>query len=339
MDIEDPDQLAAYLGTRGVAMLDAPDAHRILAGGISNKTVRIRRIEPPDWVLKQALPKLRVTDDWYCDPVRIHREAEALRMLGKVLPAGTVPAFVFEDPIHHVLAIEAVPVPNENWKALLLAGEIDPAMVDQFGATLGRLHAGFDGEKYPHDGALRDRTFFESLRIAPYYETTAARAPEAAPFLDDLVARTRRVAVTLVHGDYSPKNVLVHAGRLVVLDHEVAHIGDPAFDVGFALTHFLSKANHLPEHRSRFAGAAHRFWAAYRAEVSAAGWFAGVEGRAVHHLLACLLARVEGRSPLEYLTPLARRRQREAALSMIATPPMALAGAIDWWTERMEACL
>ena len=131
----------------------------------------------------------------------------------------------------------------------------------------------------------------------------ASRAPEAAEFLHHLVAQTRATRHTLVHGDYSPKNVLVHQGRLALLDHEVIHFGDGAFDLGFALTHLLSKAHVLADRRRDFAEAAKTFWAAYRQTLGDVPWSADVERQAVAHTLACLLARCIGRSPLEYLRP------------------------------------
>ncbi len=164
----------------------------------------------------------------------------------------------------------------------------------------------------PHFG---DRTFFETLRLEPYFAFTASQVPRAAPFMRALIERTRANRYTLVHGDFSPKNVLVHAGRLVLLDYEVIHWGDPAFDVGFSLTHLLSKAHHVATHRAAFKQAAHRYWHTYYAQV--AGLFGDLESRSVHCTLGCLLARVDGRSPLEYLSDAERDRQRDAVLSIM----------------------
>ncbi len=113
-----------------------------------------------------------------------------------------------------------------------------------------------------------DRGFFESLRLEPYFGFTASEVPEARQFLLDLIDETRAHVETLVHGDYSPKNILVHDGRLVLLDHEVIHFGDPTFDLGFSLTHFLSKAHHLPDRREAFAEATRRYWDRYRSIVA-----------------------------------------------------------------------
>ena len=167
-----------------------------------------------------------------------------------------------------------------------------------------------------------ERCFFEQLRIEPYYQYTATQVPETADFLTRLVADTRGRRLSLVHGDYSPKNVLVHAGRLVLLDHEVIHWGDPSFDLGFSLTHLLAKANHLIPHRARFADAAKLYWRTYRQALGDdVPWAADLEPTAVRQTLGCLLARVAGRSTLEYLDVAGRERQRAVAVALVRETP------------------
>ena len=139
------------------------------------------------------------------------------------------------------------------------------------------------------------------------------------------MADTWATAITLVHGDYSPKNVLVYQGRLILLDHEVSHYGDPGFDLGFGFTHLLSKAHHLPQLRGEFAAAALACWRAYGEVVGAVPWIAALEPRAVRHTLGCLLARVAGRSPLEYLDAAERARQRAVVVELMQAPPSTVA--------------
>ncbi len=203
---------------------------------------------------------------------------------------------------------------------MLLEGRLVPDHVTQFATLLARIHRGAHERRGELAGLFDERSFFESLRVEPYYAYTADRVPAAKRFLHDLIDATRARRFTLVHGDYSPKNVLVHAGRLVLLDHEVIHWGDGAFDHGFALAHLLSKAHHLPALRGQFVAAARAFWHRYRDEVGDVPWAAAMEPWVVRHALACLLARVAGRSPLEYLSDPARRLQQRAVVSLMAEP-------------------
>ncbi len=322
LDIEDRTALRDYLRRTGRIGLADEITARVLAGGVSCKTVHVRLPDGAAWVLKQALAKLRVRADWFSEPARIHREAAGLRWLASLAPAGAVVDFVFEDMEAHVLAMSAVPEPHANWKTLLLTLGPKQDHVARFGQLLGTIHRRASEQADDLRRDFGDTTFFEQLRIDAYYRTAAANVPAAAEFYARLIKDTFANQVTLVHGDFSPKNVLVAGGRLVLLDHEVIHWGDPAFDLGFALTHLLAKARHLPEHRAAFARAAAEFWAAYTHEVG--GRFVGLEGRAVRHTLGCLLARVDGRSPLEYLTPAGRTALRSAVLTLLPRAAMSL---------------
>jgi aminoglycoside phosphotransferase (APT) family kinase protein len=314
LDIEQHNQLLTYLrATNRIAASETPQM-KTLAGGVSNRTVRVTRESGQAWVLKQALAKLRVDVDWFSDPSRVHREALGLRWLEKLAPPGTITPLVFEDVRHHLIAMDAVAIPHENWKTVLLSGFIDAPEVEQFASILATIHR----RSLEHAATLRDvfgdRSFFESLRIEPYYAYTATQVPEASSFLHALIADTRNRSICLVHGDYSPKNILIRNGRLILLDHEVIHWGDPAFDIGFALTHLLSKANHFErEVRGFFIEEAARFCTAYGGDCH------GLFG--ARHALACLLARVAGRSTLEYLDDDARRRQRRITVELMSNLP------------------
>jgi aminoglycoside phosphotransferase (APT) family kinase protein len=321
VDIEQPPALIAYLRATGRIAPDETPQVRALSGGVSNRTVLVERASGEAWVLKQALEKLRVPVDWFSSPERIHREAAGLRWLARLAPPGSLPAFAFEDHDQHILAMAAVAQPHANWKQMLLAGQLDLAHVDQFARILGQIHREAYARRAEVSAEFADRSFFESLRLEPYYSYTASQAPGAVAFLHALIDETRATRITLTHGDYSPKNILIHDNRLVLLDHEVIHFGDPAFDLGFSLTHLLSKAHHLPALRQDFAGAALRYWQGYREIVADQGWLDGLEPRAARHTLGCLLARVAGRSPLEYMGAAERERQRAVVVALMSDPP------------------
>lgn len=354
LNIEQPDALITYLRqTKRIGPVEQP-VIRVLAGGVSNRTVWVERPTGEAWVLKQALAKLRVSVDWFSDPQRVHREALGLRWLAQLAPPGTITPLIFEDHTQHLLAMAAVPQPHANWKTLLLAGQLESDHVSQFGRLLGAIHRHAYERRDAIAPLFADRSFFESLRLEPYYGYTASQVPQAADFLHRLSEETRACRLTLVHGDYSPKNILVYQGRLILLDHEVIHWGDPAFDLGFSLTHLLSKAHHLPLHRAAFAEAARHYWQVYMETVGKnpsppaplppgegsrvsdgvrdfyeRGGSGDFEARAVRHTLACLLARVAGRSPLEYLDEAARVRQRQAILALLPTPPTTVPALVE----------
>jgi tRNA A-37 threonylcarbamoyl transferase component Bud32 len=335
LDIEQHHDLLAYLRTAG--HIEPRETPRIttLPGGVSSRTVLVERPGGRDWVIKQSLAKLRVEVDWYSDPVRIHREALGIRWLRQLAPAGCVPELVFEDAEQHLLAMESVPQPHSNWKSMLLRGDIALDHARQFGEMLGIIHRRASQRQQEIATAFDDRTFFESLRVEPYYIYTASQVPASAAFIAQLVECVRSRRLTLVHGDYSPKNILVHEGRLILLDHEVVHFGDPAFDLGFSLTHFLSKAHHLASHRAEFAKAASTYWEAYTRALGGCGWAGDLEAHAVLNTLGCLLGRVAGRSRLEYLSSFERDRQRNVVLSLMHDLPSSVTDLIAAFTRQL----
>ncbi|MBV8224134.1 MAG: phosphotransferase [Verrucomicrobia bacterium] len=336
VDIENTSDLLRYLRDSGRIGKEETPIFRTLRGGVSNKTVLLQRPGGGSWVLKQALPKLRVRADWFSDPARIEVEANALRFLPLVTPVGTVPKLLFEDSEQHLLAMEAVPQPYENWKEQLLSGTVELDLVRQFGKLLAGIHCRSHDLGHELLPIFERRVFFETLRLEPYYQFTAEKVPQANQFLLTMVEENRQHCITLVHGDYSPKNILVYQGRLILLDHEVVHFGDPAFDLGFSLTHLLSKALHLAANRPAFLEAAREYWKTYEAATTSATWLADVEDRAVNNTIACLLARTAGRSPLEYLADDERLKQKDTALQLIACRPETVPALIQEFGRRIQ---
>lgn len=336
MDIEQPHELFTYLQLTGHLTPHETPRFSVLAGGVSNRTVLVERANGDKWVIKQALTHLRTQADWSSSPARIHREALGIRWLSQLTPPGTIPALVFDDRAENILAMRAVPEPHENYKDQLMDGVIVQAYVRQFGELLAHIHHNSYLRRDKIEPIFRDRSFFESLRIDPYYRTTAQQVLSAAPFLNALIADTTAHALCLVHGDYSPKNILIYEEQLVLLDHEVIHWGDPAFDVGFALTHLLSKAHHLRQHRDELREAALIFWRSYISTLGHMPWRVELEPRSMRHTLACLLARVDGRSPLEYLDEAERSAQRATTLGMMQDPPATIPELIHTFITNLD---
>jgi aminoglycoside phosphotransferase (APT) family kinase protein len=186
------------------------------------------------------------------------------------------------------------------WKAQLLQGHISPGFAKQVGQTLGHMHAAT-----AHNAKLAQRfqsdAEFHALRLDPYLLATAQRHPALAPRLHALYQQTANAHMALVHGDISPKNILMGPQGPVFLDAECAWYGDPAFDVAFCLNHLLLKAVHMPQHQALLADSFTQLSQAYLNQVN---WepVAVFEQRAAQLLPALLLARVDGKSPVEYLT-------------------------------------
>lgn len=293
-----------------------------LGGGVSN-TVLLVEAGGRRFVLKQALGKLRVQDDWFSDRDRVFRESAAMRWLAPHLPPGSVPEVLFEDRENCLFAMSAAPSEAETWKTLLMRGEFGARVAESVARMLAALVSASwrDAESVRVFG---DQTVFDQLRLDPYYRTTASRHPDLRPHFDRLMRESSSRCASLVHGDWSPKNFLVSAAAVMAIDFEVIHFGDPAFDSAFLLNHLLLKSFYRPEWSAEFAGLAGRFWEVYRAGLPAdCGW---IEPATLAHLGCLLLARIDGKSPAEYLTDQdLRARVRQFARNLIVQPPARVA--------------
>ncbi|MGP0062503.1 MAG: phosphotransferase family protein [Isosphaeraceae bacterium] len=318
----DAQTAADYLRSSGRVPIEAEVRVRELAGGVSNIVLRVDVPGRPPFVIKQCRERLRVAMEWHARLDRIWTESATLGVLRSIQPEGTVPHVLFEDRPNYLFAMTCAPDDAVTWKTHLMAGRIDPDIAGRLGTILGTIHA--DAPTHPTlRGTLADTSLFEELRVDPYYRTTALRHPDLAPRIEDLIAAMDRPDEerTLVLGDFSPKNILVHAGGLILLDFECAHAGDPAFDLGFFLTHLLLKAVHTSSqdfaNDDRFLKLTDSFWQSYLDRRGLAGGArAELVRRAIRHTSACCLARVDGKSPVEYLDArgqaLARAFAREA---------------------------
>ncbi|HET7324689.1 MAG TPA: aminoglycoside phosphotransferase family protein [Halococcus sp.] len=292
-----PDTAVAYLRDRGLLADGSADATS-LGGGVSNRVVRVRTDERT-LVLKQPLANLAVEDDWPADVVRVHNEATAARAYATVIDAAglndvRVPDVLFEDEREHVVGFECIPDAT-MWKRELLGGHVELEIARSLGRFLGTAHRHMSGDDDLRE-QFADKTPFEQLRVTPYHRTTAERHPEVADEIRLEIERVLGVDRVLVHGDYSPKNVLVADGVLWLLDFEVAHWGDPAFDTAFMLNHLFIKSIHIEARQSACIDAALAFWQAY---CTASGW--EIERATIRELAVLLLARVDGKSPVEYI--------------------------------------
>lgn len=288
-----------------------------LGGGVSN-TVLLVESENCRFVLKQALGKLRVEQDWFSDRRRALRESGAIRALKPHLPPGAVPEILFEDRANLIFAMSAAPGGAKTWKELLLAGEVDFDIAAKIGRMLASI-VRISWKEPEWHAAYGDQTVFKQLRIDPYYRSTATRHPDLGAHFLRLIEESGTRRASLVHGDWSPKNFLVAQGTVMAIDFEVIHYGDPAFDSAFLLNHLLLKSFHRPELRGQLAEAAGRFWNTYAAGLPAgADW---IESATLQHLGCLLLARIDGKSPAEYLRePAVRERVRQFARNLILRP-------------------
>ena len=293
--------LAEYLVARGFAADSSTLTIQELAGGVSNMVFLVEWPGSPErhWVVKQSLDRLRVRMDWRSDRQRVFREAEAIRCLRPILGEAAVPELIHVDSENFLFIMSRAPDGSVAWKEALLAGQVDLQVAQQAGQLLARLVQCSSKEPAFRE-KFQVRRVFDQLRLDPYYRTVAATHSDVAALIQALIAESWKIRTSLVHGDYSPKNMLVKGSHIFLIDFEVIHWGDPAFDSAFLLNHLFLKAIHRPEYSEQYLAAAK----AFRKPLEL-GWtgpdFAGFERMTMRHLGALMLARIDGKSPVEYI--------------------------------------
>lgn len=317
VDAGETDWVPGFLLAHGlIASADAVEVSAI-AGGVSSIIATVERPDGPDLVVKRMRRWLRVPTAWESDPARIVTESDGLRLAGQLVP-GSAPDVLLIDPSTYTLVMPRAPEDWLPWKSALLAGDVDREVARWLGSFIGTMHRATAG-----DPAVRQRfdtlEHLVALRVDAFYGEVARHHPDVAAPIEALARQLTADRRCFVHGDFSPKNVLVGRGGTWVVDYEVAHYGCPLFDLGYMLHHLAMKSLHVRGQRAHLLDAARSFLSAYH---EAGGIASPSELPTLAAHIGCLLlARVDGKSPSGYLRPEAEERIRARVPAIVVAPP------------------
>ena len=293
----DHEAIKRILRDLGLAQKEDAITVKALTGGVSSNIFHLTTQQAP-YCLKQALPQLKVAKQWLAPVDRVFAEIAWLQTAVTIAP-DAIPKILGIDQTSKSFVMQYLGAEYLNWKAELLAGRVADKVAAQLGNILGRIHSQTALKEDIAKRFANDDTFY-AIRLEPYLEEAARQHPELSPRLKALIKRTQHNPKVLVHGDVSPKNIMLGPLGPVILDAECAWYGDPAFDVAFCLNHFFLKAAHLPRLATALLQNAHDFLNAYLQEVT---WepVPELDYRIASLLPGLMLARVDGKSPVEYL--------------------------------------
>jgi aminoglycoside phosphotransferase (APT) family kinase protein len=306
-----------------------------LTGGVSSDIVRVDLVAGPVCI-KRALSRLKVKADWRAPVERNRWEVEWMRKAASIVPAA-VPRVLGEDADAGMFVMEYLaPAQHPVWKDQLRDGVIDPAFAAEVGRRIALIHAHTARRDDVAAVFATDHIFFP-IRLEPYLAAAARIHTDCAAQLQALIDVTSRTKLALVHGDVSPKNILCGPHGPVFLDAECAWYGDPAFDLAFCLNHTLLKCTWRPHWAHGYLAC---FDALSRAYLETADWepVARLEARTARLLPGLLLARVDGKSPVEYITgDWQRTCVRKVATSLLRKPVAALSEVRAMWERELRA--
>ena len=321
-----PDEVLAFLRKQGLAGSRETPAATSLSGGVSSDIWRVE-LRSGAVAVKRALPRLRVAQVWEAPVERNRYERKWLESANGIVP-GVAPRVLAGDD-NGFFAMEylgGLPL----WKAELRSGRADPLFAAEVGRRLARIHAATAGRADIASAFATDASFF-AIRLEPYLLASAQKHPDVEEPLKKLERRTAGTKTALVHGDVSPKNILVGPEGPVFLDAECAWYGDPAFDLAFCLNHMLLKCVWVPASTEGFLSC---FDSLAREYVKNVTWEneKALEERVATLLPGLLLARVDGKSPVEYITAQPdKNRVRAVAKKLLLAPPSSLYEVRSAW--------
>jgi fructosamine-3-kinase len=330
-----PTELRSGLVRLGLVEPDQRVEGEPVAGGVSSDIWRADLPGAPVCV-KRALGRLRVAATWTAPTIRTGFEAAWLAAAGEVMPEAACPIIGFAAEERVLVLRWLDPGTHPVWKTQLLGGQVDTSVAAELGRRVAVIHGGLSGER-EWRGVFDAGELFQVMRLDPYLRVTGERHPRYRAALEDLARRTAATGRTVIHGDVSPKNVLVGPAGPLLVDAECASWGDPAFDLAFCANHLLLKAVCKPQLSPALHAAFDALVASYLAGVS---WepAGDVEGRAASLLPALALARVDGASPVEYLDEQHGRPQvRTWALPMLDRPPTRMGEVASSWFPHLDA--
>lgn len=214
-----------------------------ITGGVSSNTYAAS-LPGRGVVIKQARAQLDVAQEWTANPNRVLAEAEGLSWFHELTP-DHVPSPIAVVEHLHGLVLPMAPQPSPDLRTVIVEnpGDFDPRWPSLLGEILSVWHA---ADYRPALGsALDDTSRLLDLRIDPFYLDMAHRWPEHAGAIEALAEELLSVRTAVVHGDFTPKNVLcLPGGDLWVVDTEVCHIGNPVIDTASMLAQLVIKALH-----------------------------------------------------------------------------------------------
>jgi aminoglycoside phosphotransferase (APT) family kinase protein len=290
MILDSKEEVVKYLKQEGLIKFDDVALVEHLSGGVSCRVWKVTA-NTNRWVIKQALGKLDVKADWFSDVERIHREHEVMKQLELVIPDSNIPKILHVDYVNHIYLMTCAEEGVETWKELLMNGIFNTDTAKSAANILSEIHSQSHKIDEQVKAGFSDQKYFIQLRIDPFHRYLINKYPELSKDINNLITELTEYKTCLVHGDFSPKNMLVEkSGNVVLIDYEVAHWGNPVFDLAYCLGHLMLKTWHLKK-SAEIIELISVFMANYKGQIS----------NLLPHLGLMLLARMDGKSPVNYI--------------------------------------
>ncbi len=287
-----------------------------------------------EYCIKRALAKLTVKEDWFAPVDRSKFEVKYFHYCKKIEP-NSFPKILGYDEKNFILAMEWFD--NKKfivWKKRLLEKSISLKDGKRIGKLLGIIHKFFYKKKKYKKIFLNDNTFYD-IRIEPYLVFTSKFYPEFSEYYKTTIDLLKKNKSTVIHGDFSPKNILLGKNYPVILDAETACWGNPAFDLAFLNNHIILKSILNKEIFQNYLKLGKNILETYMANFPIVNNKKFIKNFIILQALL-ILARVDGKSPVEYFKNKHKNLARNFAKNLLLNNSKNLNNFYQEWEKIVK---
>ena len=272
--------------------------YKRLEGGVSSEVYYVKT-NKSDYCIKRSLKKLLVKKNWIANTNRIKYEYLWLKHCKKIISRNIPKTFEFDNKKKYIVMEYLNDSKYKTLKQLYFNKVVNIKTIKLISKHLYKIHSSSKNLKTKKIFDGNNNNFYD-LRLDPYFNEVGRIYPKYKKYIKNINKNYFENSSTLVHGDFSPKNILIGKNKIIYLDAECCNFGDPVFDLVFFTNHLLIKSIFIKDKSQEFIKSYIIFYKEYLNNLNLKNYKSYIN-RIIEMTPIMLLARIDGKSPVEYL--------------------------------------
>ena len=269
-----------------------------MEGGVSSEVYKVKTSNKT-YCVKRSLAKLLVKKEWFADKKRLKYEYYWLKHCKKIIPNNIPNIITFSEKKDYLVLEFFDQNKFTTLKHLLFKKKINLNLIKNISKNLFKIHNKSKNTSIKKKFSKNFKNFYD-LRLDAYFNEVKRVHPNLKNHINKINRNYIKNSTTLVHGDFSPKNILTDNRSIKFIDAETCNFGDPVFDVVFFNNHLLIKSIIIPEKKNEFLECYKLFFNTYIKLLKGHEKFNFIS-RCIDMIPIMLIARIDGKSPVEYV--------------------------------------
>ena len=272
--------------------------YKKLTGGVSSEVYHVKT-NKNNYCIKRSLKRLLVKKKWIANTNRIKFEYLWLKHCQNILKRNIPNTYEFNNKKKYIVMEYLKTSQYKTLKQLYFNKIININTIRSISKHLYKIHSNSSNYKTKKTFEGNYKNFYD-LRLDPYFNEVGRVYPKYKGYIKKINENYIKHSNTLVHGDFSPKNILVGKNKIIYLDAECCNFGDPVFDLVFFTNHLLIKSIFFKDKSQEFIKLYISFYREYLSNLSTKHFNSYID-RIIKMTPIMLLSRVDGKSPVEYI--------------------------------------